>query len=201
MIYRIINNRRGMLTLAFAAIVIFSLSEWLFNMSVMSEALLLSFAVLFVMMAAGTSGEISNSQIRESLEGLAYSGTNISAYADDFLKLYKAYQKRVNVLEEIRYIDNRMTSSLIKSIMRETRKFVDLRMKKAYGMLLIFKNKSVNEKDKARLSKIKKAIQNVLTQLDEIAFAINEYGDSKEDYMYMQNYLQDVLESIREYNV
>lgn len=197
MFYRFINNRRGNLLVAILLSGIFVTLELFFNIPVILEALLFSLIVMFFMVTIFNSGEMTDDQIREALGALAKANVRVSNYAAGFLIQYHNYKKRIEVISTIEYLDNR-TTSLVKSIISETNYFINCRLKKAYGILLVVNNKELSETDNIRIQRYKYAIDSMLKKLDDIAIAINGCGDSKDKYISMNNYLTDVIESLEE---
>lgn len=199
MFYRFINNRRVNLLIAILLSGIFVVLELFYSIPVILEALLFSLIIMFFMVTIFNSGEMTDDQIREALETMANAHISVSAYAAHFLGQYLAYEKRMEVISTIEYMDNR-TTSLVKSITFETGYFINCRLRKVYGELLIVNNRELSEEDNIRIQGYKDSIDSMINKLDDIALAINEYGDSIGQYKKMNVYLNDKLESIRECN-
>lgn len=198
MMYKWLNNKIVFIFVGGIAILLFVTGELFYELSVREEAILFTITMISITGLLNTKNRMSNDQVIESLERLSISSKRISGHARDFLEQYASYRKRVSALNTIQYLDSRNTT-LLRNIIQETEIFVQKGLKKAYGTLLVMDNRVSLAEDQKRVAQLYNGIQAVLDKLDEIAFAINDFGYSAKDYKEMTLYLSDILENLRIY--
>lgn len=203
-IYKIINNRGVALVILMISLIsmlgLIAFAPFT-NIPIIVEALCATGVIMgIVMVCCSASGHISHGQVIEMLEEMATVPSNTSAIAKALLNQYSDYLKRIDMLSSIEYLDY-YNNSLIKNIIVETNTFIQVRMRKGYGILLVYKNKPEKATmDDDRIKRVADAINEMITKLDDIALEIIRCGDTNDKYKHMERYLHSTLDSLIKIN-